>query len=276
MKDYAKLSPATLQAIVMGACEDPTWLQKDIDPNGDFILCLMVPAHNNTLEQANDNHTTVYDASLENKRYTYRFRVSSKHLRRASTVFDEAFTHWQQMLEEEAGEEPLELPLRGHNQHAFSIVLQLLHDPKSVELVEPGLPLLVDIARVVLEFQCADAIKDVSSKWLSKRHFSRDWEVEDCQGANIQYELDETMQPVDHQFESGPYWLFVSWALRDAESFNAITREMIKSPLSIMAMELPLMESLIGKFSRDVSLLDTGADSSQVTSTDDACRSCPS
>lgn len=181
---------------------------------------------------------SAYDSESKAKKrlIKYQFQVRSEDICRTSRVFKEMIGNIQR---QKTATRMVEIP--SFNPRAMAVVLRLLHGQREFVPENPGLPLLVEIARVVHYYECAWTIKPANNEWLRDLDFNQSYEK-----PFFSRGVSPSSKP-NATHDNAPYWLFISWALRHAKAFHDSTATLICSSYIHPSVPLPLPEQLLGK-----------------------------
>ncbi|KAG6065254.1 hypothetical protein E4U32_007543 [Claviceps aff. humidiphila group G2b] len=152
----------------------------ELDPNGDIILTLRhqnLQSFPGTIEVA-DSQVIEWTASGPGDLDSVRFRLSSKHLIRASPVFKAMITGpWKESLAFAAAvaknsaeipdEDALpEITTTGWDKKAFLLLLEILHGWHKHALPDVDACMLVNICVMVDYYQCHKAVAGFADAWI--------------------------------------------------------------------------------------------------------------
>ncbi|OBS20416.1 hypothetical protein FPOA_06786 [Fusarium poae] len=192
-------------------------MRVDIDPEGDTLLIL---ATNQNLPVSTDTSGTVADRTEKH------FLCSKKHLtlasRRAARVFssnfkesskqDDGLYHWNFGT--------------AFNPEAFAIVLNVIHGKSRTVPQTLGLDLLAEVASIVDDLECSDAILIFGYRWLMS--------------FGIFYPFPKTMDKTLAQL------ILVSFVLEDTNIFSLSTKLAIRhSSDTVPSFDLPIRLDII-------------------------------
>ncbi|KAK4111042.1 hypothetical protein N656DRAFT_712408 [Canariomyces notabilis] len=179
---------------------------REIDPNGDVILCLHNPG--------------APFARRISEPEEIQFRVSSRHLMLASPYFKKALDGpWEESAPDTA-DHHLYISAEDWDPQAFLILMHIIHGRNGQVPRSVSLELLAKIAVLVDYYECYEAVEVFAEIWLRQ--------LKDQVPKKINREL--------------ILWLCVSWIFSATDIFTAVTKtalEQARGPLPTLYLPIP-------------------------------------
>jgi hypothetical protein len=236
---------------------------REIDPNGDVILCLRNPGapfavwiepaafscYQNIVEMVQEEVAGEEDHIIEpdglrgdgsgehgeerrnSEPEEIQFRVSSRHLMLASPYFKKALNGpWEESAPDTA-DHRLYISAEDWDPQAFLILMHIIHGRNGQVPRSVSLELLAKIAVLVDYYECYEAVEVFAEIWLRQ--------LKEQVPKKINREL--------------ILWLCVSWIFSAADIFTAVTKtalQQARGPLP--TLYLPIPPAIFGRYPLEV------------------------